>query len=228
MDQRALVTGGGSGIGAATAERLERDGWQVVRADVRPGDGIAPLDVTDEQGWEDLLDAHWPIDGLVNCAGIRIRTPLLDLDAYEFDRTVDIHVRGLFLGLRGLGRRCRQDGRPAAVVTIASTVATHAVAGQIHYVAAKGAVAAMTRAAAVELAPIGVRVNGIVPGLIRTPMTAERLADANQQAWFADRIPLGRPGEPTDIAAMAAFLLSDASGYVTGAMFAVDGGYTAQ
>lgn len=228
MQQRALVTGAGSGIGAAVADRLRRDGWEVVRTDLADQHGVEQLDVTDEQRWDELLDAHWPIGGLVNCAGIRTRTPLIDMAVDDFDSMVSIHARGLFLGMRGAARRCQRDGLGASVVTIASTVSTHAVGGQIHYVAAKGAVASMTRGAAVELAPLGIRVNGIVPGLIRTPMTADRLADPTQLAWFAQRIPLGRPGEPGDIAGMTAFLLSDDASYITGAMFAVDGGYTAQ
>lgn len=221
---RALVTGGGSGIGRAICEHLRADGWEVVPADLHPpADGL-PLDVSREADWEQVWTQAGPIDGLVNCAGIRSRTALTDLELDEFGQMLDVHVRGTFLGIRGAARQWAGRGRPGAVVNIASVVSTHAVAGQVHYVAAEGAIAAMTRAAAVELGPTGTRVNAIAPGIIRTPMTADRLSDPAQTAWVLGRVPADRAGEASEIASVAAFLLSDGASYVNGACVPVDGG----
>lgn len=222
-----LVTGGGSGIGAAVCDYLRANGWEAVAADLTPAaDGVL-LDTTSETGWDSVLDQWWPIDAIVNCAGFRSRGDITDLDIEEFHRMLDVHVIGSFLGIRGAARRWARDERPGAVVNIASVAATHAVAGQIHYVAAKGAIAAMTRAAAVELAPTGTRVNAIAPGIIRTPMTEDRLSNSEETAWLMGRVPAGRPGEPIEIAAAVAFLISSAASYVNGVLLPVDGGWSA-
>lgn len=225
--KRVLVTGGGSGIGAATAELLGERGWQVEIADVRPPGGGHVLDAADESAWQDLVDRLWPLDALVNCAGIRDRSPITEMTVDQFDRMLAIHVRGGFIGVRELSRRWLAEGRPGAVVSMASVNATHAVADQVHYVAAKAAVSGLTRAAAVELAASGIRVNAIAPGLIRTPMTEVRFADPAMLEWMTSRIPMRRHGEARDIANAVAFLLSDEASYVTGVTLAVDGGWTA-
>ncbi|NEK58426.1 SDR family oxidoreductase [Geodermatophilus sabuli] len=222
-----LVTGGGSGIGAEVCRVLAAAGWQVAAADLRPPEGGHELDTTDEAGWERVLDAVWPLDGLVNCAGIRDRAPLEELELAAFERMMAVHVTGCFLGTRGVARRWRTEERSGAVVNISSVTATHAVAGQVHYVTAKGAIAALTRAAAVELGPTGTRVNAIAPGIIRTPMTADRLGDPDQTAWLLSRVPAGRVGEPAEIASAVQFLLSDAASYVNGVLLPVDGGWAA-
>lgn len=222
-----LVTGGGSGIGAEVCRTLEAAGWRVVAADIRPPEGGHELDTTDEAAWERVLDAAWPLDALVNCAGIRDRAPIEEMELDRFRRMMDVHVVGCFLGIRGVARRWSDEGRPGAVVNISSVTATQAVAGQIHYVTAKGAVAALTRAAATELAGSGTRVNAIAPGIIRTPMTADRLGDPEQTAWLMSRVPAGRVGEPQEIASVVQFLLSDAAAYVNGVLLPVDGGWAA-
>ena len=133
---RVLVTGAASGIGAATAAVLEQDGWEVVRADLKPGEGMLELDTADETGWDRALDAAGGVDALVNCAGHRDRAPLVELTVESFDRMLAVHVRGTFLGIRGCARRWLADGRRGSVVAISSVNATHAVPGQPHYAAA--------------------------------------------------------------------------------------------
>lgn len=227
MTRRVLVTGGASGIGLACADLLTAEGWTVEVADLSPGDGRHVLDVADEHAWDRVLDAAGPLDALVNCGGHRSRDPLAELDVAEFRRMLDVHVTGTFLGIRGCARRWLADDRPGAVVTMSSVTNTHAVPGQPHYVAAKAGVAGLVRAAAVELAPAGIRVNAVAPGVIRTPMTADRLDDPAQTAWLMNRVPAQRPGEASEIAGVVAFLLSAAASYVTGAVLPADGAWTA-
>jgi len=225
--RRVLISGGGSGIGETTARYLGERGWEVEVADIQQPEGGHHLDATDEAGWQSVIDQVWPLDALVNCAGIRDRNPLTKMTVDQFDRMLAVHVRGGFIGIREVARRWEAEGRPGAVVSMASVTATHAVSGQPHYVAAKAAVAGLTRAAAVELAPSGTRVNAIAPGIIRTPMTADRFDDPAQLAWLMGRVPMRRNGEPTEIASAIAFLLSDEASYITGVTLAVDGGWSA-
>jgi 3-oxoacyl-[acyl-carrier protein] reductase len=224
---RALVTGGASGIGAATTAVLRERGWTVFIADVIRGIGVHPLEVTDEAGWMGIVDELWPLDGLVNCAGIRDRSALADMTVDQFDRMLAIHLRGGFLGAREAARRWRLDGRPGSIVNVASVNATHAIANQAHYVAAKAGLAGLTRALAVELAPDGIRVNAVAPGFTRTPMTEQRFTDPGQLEWHHARIPMARHGEPREIAAAIGFLLGEDASYVTGALLPVDGGWAA-
>jgi NAD(P)-dependent dehydrogenase (short-subunit alcohol dehydrogenase family) len=224
---RVLVTGAGSGIGEAVASLLVHQGWGVVRADLVACGEIEKLDVTSEEDWDRVLDANWPLTAIVNCAGVRTRSALVDLDVIEFDRLMAIHARGSFLAIRGAARRWLTDGIAGSLVTIASVNATHAVPGQLHYVASKAAVAGIVRAAAAELADAGIRVNAIAPGVIRTPMTADRLSDPVQLEWLKRRVPAGRVGEAREVADAAAWLISDHARYVNGVLLPVDGAWTA-
>ena len=221
--KRALVTGGASGIGAACADVLEREGWQVIRADINATPGgasaddpaVRPLDVTDEDAWDRLMADIGPIDGLVTSAGIRTRSMIVDTTLDEWERHLRVNVTGTWLAIRAF-LRAIPDHRPRSIVTIASVNATIAVPGQAHYVASKGAIASLSRAAALEGAPLGVRVNSIAPGPIRTPMASERLDDPEQVRWLTGRVPLGRVGEPSEIGEVAEFLLSDRASYISG------------
>ena len=226
--RRALVTGGASGIGAACADTLERDGWHVVRADLCPGPDEVAIDVADEHAVATVFADHGPFEGLVCSAGIRTRGMIVDTSVAEWERHLRVNLTGTWLTIRAFLRAIPVgDDTPRAIVTIASVNASLAVPGQAHYVASKGGVAALTRAAALEGASLGVRANAIAPGPIRTPMAAERLDDPAQLAWLTSRVPLGRIGEPSEIAEVAAFLLSQKASYVSGEVLYADGGWAA-
>ena len=224
MPGLVLVTGAASGIGAATGKVLADAGWDVVAADVTRAEGVVPLDVTDEADWDKVLDDTAPLSGLVNCAGIRTRSSIANTSAEDFQRHLQVNVLGPWLGIRGFLRR-HQSGTAGAIVNVSSVNAEIAVPNQAHYVASKGAVSALTRAAAIEAAPLGVRVNAVAPGPVRTPMTAERLGDPEQAAWLNARVPMGRVAEPAEIAEVIAFLLSEKASYVTGEVLFTDGGW---
>jgi NAD(P)-dependent dehydrogenase (short-subunit alcohol dehydrogenase family) len=230
--KRALVTGGASGIGAACADALAAGNWDVIRADLEHSPGADPatvrrLDVTDEDAWDELMDDLGPLDALVTSAGIRTRSMIVDTSLADWNRHLDVNLTGTWLAIRAFLRAVPADGHPRAIVTIASVNATIAVPGQAHYVATKGAIAALTRAAALEGAPLRVRVNSIAPGPIRTPMAAERLDDPAQVAWLTSRVPLGRVGDPSEIGSLAAFLCSDGASYISGEIIYADGGWAA-
>ena len=226
MTNRVIVTGGASGIGAATCKLLGTKGFDPLAADLVAGPDVEVLDVADERSWAALFDRVGPVAGLVNCAGIRTRSAIVDTDIAEFERHLRVNVTGTWLGIRELFRR-HEVGASAAVVNIASVNTLIAVPGQAHYVASKGAVASLTKAAAIEGAELGVRVNAVAPGAIRTPMTEERLVDSDQVAWLEGRVPLGRVGEPPEVAHVIEFLLSEAASYVTGTVIYADGGWVA-
>lgn len=222
---RVLITGAASGIGATTAETLAADGHDVVRVDRVGGDGVVAMDVGDPARWDDLVDSAGPLDGLVNCAGVRLRTALVDIDLDEWEGVLRTNLTGSFLGTQAVARRWIASGSRGAVVNIASTTSFGAVPGQVHYCVSKAGIAMLTKAAALELAPHGIRVNAIAPGPIVTPMLQARLDEPGQQEWLTSQVPLGRLGHTADIAGAVRYLLGDDAGFITGVVLPVDGGW---
>ncbi len=245
--QAGIVTGGSSGIGKAIAHRLASEGASLCLV-AAPADeaqlagvvaeleelgtsavGIA-ADVGDpetaERAVETTLERFGRLDVLANNAGIAYFEELLDTPVEHLDHTLHVNVRGMFLMGLAVTRVMAERGGGAVACT-ASTASFVGEELQATYNISKGAVAELVRSMAVDLAPYGVRVNAVAPGWVATPPTEAILADAPEWSKHRSRIPLDRPGEPHEIAAVVAFLLSDEASYLTGSIVVADGGLTA-
>jgi NAD(P)-dependent dehydrogenase (short-subunit alcohol dehydrogenase family) len=224
----ALVTGGASGIGAATAALLQRQGHTVVAADVATGAGIEPLDVTDESAVDDLVARivaeHGRLDLAANVAGVPgAYAELTDSTTEGWRRTMAVNLDGTYFCLRAELR-----AGATAIVNVASSAGRMGVPGLAAYSASKHGVIGLTRSAALEVARRGVRVNCVCPGTIRTPMLRGFVGgDEDALESMGRRAPMGRLGEPEEVAEAIAWLLSDASSFVTGAVVEPDGGVAA-
>ena len=181
--------------------------------------------------WENVFNSAGPFDGLVNCAGIRTRNLIVDTTFEEFQRHMDVNVTGTWLGIREMFRHRASKSEstsftPASIVNIASVNAVIAVPAQAHYVASKTAVVGLTKAAAIEGAPIGIRVNAIAPGPFPTKGAWERLLPGDLKDKFdpSKKVPLKRVGEHHELANLAAYLVSDFSSYINGEVITIDGG----
>ena len=233
-----LVTGAANGIGRATAERLISQGTTVVGIDRDPmpdlGAGFHPVqaDLSDPDQIEtavgEALALVPDVDGLVNCAGIFPVTPMLDMRADEWDAVLSVNLRAPFLVTQALVRHWKANLSRCSIVNVASTAATLARPGVAHYAASKAGLIQMTKVMAIELAPLGIRVNAIAPGLIATEKVmahADGDGAAEHLAKLA-RIPSGREGAPDEVARAICWLLSDDSAYATGSVLTLDGGFT--
>lgn len=260
----ALVTGAASGIGRATALTLAMRGARVfvtdfdesgareVAAEAHAATGGAPprlgsdspavahrLDVSDEAGWQDavaaVLDRWGRLDILVANAGVTAGGTVTETSLEEWRRVHSVNLDGVFLALKHGGRVMAEAGG-GAIVVVGSASGIKAVPGAAAYCTSKAAVAMLVRAAALELAPSGVRVNAVSPSAVRTPLwedmpfwegLVER--EGEEGAWkaVAHGTPLGRVADPREVAHVIAFLASDAASYLTGTQLPVDGGYTA-
>lgn len=228
----ALVTGGGSGIGAATADLLRERGATVVAADLRPGEGIDVLDVTDEVAVDALLasivERHGRLDVAANVAGTPgVYAHVADARTDDWRDTMAVNLDGVFFCLRAELRAMRASGR-GSIVNVASSAGRMGVPGLSAYSASKHAVLGLTKSAALEVAHDGIRVNAVCPGSIRTPMLRSFVGgDEDLLEKMGRRAPMGRLGEPSEIAEAIVWLLSDAAGFVTGNALSPDGGVAA-
>ena len=238
----AMVTGAGSGMGAAHAEILAERGAHVIVQDVDADDraptqagaiaaqgGSAEAMVGDVADTPDLqakvadaIGRHGRIDILVNNAGISGKqTPFLEIDEDFFDRMFQVHVKGAFFASQSVIPAMREAGY-GKIVNISSNFALHGGMGMAHYTSAKGALLGLTKVLAREFGPDGIRVNAVAPGLVRTPMT-ERLGDDGFEA-FRVNVPIRRLAVPRDVAEAVAFLASPASDMITGQTVSPSGG----
>ena len=242
----AIVTGGAQGMGRSHALLLAAEGAKVVVTDVREAAGKAVAeeisdaggtarfithDVTRSADWqrvlEETVNEFGKLDVLVNNAGILILKPLDETDEEEWDRTLDINAKGTFLGCK-LAAPALQAAGGGSIVNISSIYGLIGAPGAAAYQASKGAVRLLSKAAAVDLAKFGIRVNSVHPGVIDTDMTKELMATPESTKAVLGTTILGRPGRPEEVSNAVLFLASDESSFVTGAELVVDGGYTTQ
>ena len=239
MDRVAIITGADTGIGWAVAQRLQQDGYVLGfhtrddeqeskaryeeigengRAHWLVGD-LSDADIGDRLVGE-VVDALGRVDVLVNNAGVTSAKPALELEADDFDRLFSVDVRGAFLMSKAAAAQMRDNGG-GAIVNITSVHEHIPRPGFALYASAKAALGMLTRSLALELAEDGIRVNAVAPGAIATPRNQE--ADE-----LSDQIPLGRPGDPAEVAALVSYLVSDEASYVSGASIVIDGAMAQQ
>ncbi|PYM60877.1 MAG: hypothetical protein DMD79_14740 [Candidatus Rokuibacteriota bacterium] len=232
-DRVVVVTGGSGAIGQQIGQRFAEEGSRVVCLDVKPppadraggarflaGDVRVAADVT--RAARQVMDEFGGVDVLVNGAGVMTWIPVVDLDEAEWDRVVDINLKGTFLCSKAFAL-LMMSRRRGKIVNIASGLGHTPLVEVGPYAAAKAGVIALTKTLALELAPYRINVNSVAPGVIDTPLIAPKRSRAELEAAGA-RIPLGRVGEPDDVAKIVVFLASAGAGYVTGQTLFVNGG----
>lgn len=241
----AIVTGGSRGIGLGIARGLGQAGAKVVLVARRPDVGDEAIGILTDEGinacgfWGDVaddcfraeaiegtLELHGRIDVLVNNAGTTIRVPSETCDLADWDRVLDVNVRGLFAMTQLVARPMLRAGR-GSIINICSVTSEMSRPTIAAYSTSKGAVKMLTKTLAVEWAERGIRVNGIGPGYIETDLTEPMLDNPELKGWVDARIPMRRWGKPEDLAGAAVFLASDAGSYLTGQILYVDGGWLA-
>jgi glucose 1-dehydrogenase len=240
----AIVTGGGSGIGQGIAIHLAAEGARVLvdyvgdpagaqatQASIREAGGDAEIllaDVTRSEDICNLVDTAWSrfgsADILVNNAGMEKKADLCDVTEQDYDRVLAVNLRGPFFLTQAFVRRLRDAHKPGRILNISSVHEDMAFPGFTSYCISKGGMRMMMRNLAVELGPLGITINNVAPGAIATPINTALLNDKPKLDALLANIPLGRLGNPEDVASLIAFLASDEAGYITGSTYTVDGG----
>ena len=242
----ALVTGGSSGIGRATALRFATEGAKVVVADVNESGGEGVIRVIRDKGGEavyvktDVAKAsavetliagtvrlYGRLDVAFNNAGISIEGRVHEVSEEEWDRLLGINLKGVWLCMKFELIQMLKQGT-GAIVNMSSVWGAVGTTGEAPYVASKHGVSGLTKAGALDYAREGIRINEVRPGLIHTPMTANTLSDPARRERIVSKEPIGRPGTAEEVAEAVVWLCSDAASFVTGHALVVDGGYLAQ
>jgi len=239
-----IVTGGASGIGAAIVHRLHAEGAQVVIGDVLDSEGLAlaeslgndvayqRLDVSHFDAWQSAVafaeKRYGPVTGLVNNAGIFAAAgPIQEVAEADFRRVIDINLVAVFLGMKAVLPSMKKSPG-GSIVNISSVAAIVGNPETLAYTASKAGVRGMSKSAALEFAPLGIRVNSVHPGYVDTQMIASQIPSEQAEEFRRSICPLGRLAAPAEIASLVLFLISDESSYVTGGEYIIDGGYSAR
>ncbi|KVQ62995.1 SDR family NAD(P)-dependent oxidoreductase [Burkholderia territorii] len=244
-NRAAVVTGGGSGIGEAVVRGLFAEGASVVVVDANEGGATrvanslgdpqrayaVGLDVTDrtrvDQVMSEAAERFGKIDILVNCAGIRGVGSVMEVDPEQWRRVHAVNLEGSLYPSQAFARLVVKNGNPGAIVNTSSMAGIMGIPNRASYVSSKHAIVGMTREMAMEAGPLGIRVNAVAPGMIRTPMTEVMFQDPDGEQRIRAVHPVGRAGRAEEVAAAILFLASDDASFITGAILPVDGGYAA-
>jgi len=236
----AVITGGASGMGAVHAEVFVKEGAKVVITDINQDAGEAlakklgenvlfvKQDVTREEEWKNVIEkteeAFGPVDILINNAGIVIMKPIEATTLEDFQKVIDINQTGTFLGMKAVLPSMKKT-KNGSIINISSIEGLEGSNYTSAYIASKFAVRGLAKAAAIEFAPYGIRVNSVHPGVIDTPMIHQP-GVAEEVKKIIDTIPLKRPAQPDEVSKLLVFLASEDSLYCTGSEFVIDGGMT--
>ena len=246
VNKIALVTGGTKGIGRATVLELCKEGAHTVIASRNGNEGAQFVDELTAQGFkasyvqadvgtmtdikkmvEEVVAKNGQIDILVNCAGVNIRKPIEEYNEEDWDYMVNINMRGTFFTCQEVGKVMIEKGIKGSIINVGSIQNEEVLPERGIYAGTKGAVKQFTKAFAVEWAKYGIRVNAIAPAFINTPLVSTVLSDPKWNELIISRTPMGRAGNPEEVANLILFLASDKSSYITGTNMMVDGGWTA-